>query len=101
MQVEENPRFTALLRDRAVGANPNAITVLFKDGSSSPRVEVEFPVGHRRRRGEGIPLLVKKFEHNLALRYDPARQREILDLFFDHERLAAMPVNAFMDLLAI
>ena len=100
MHVEENPRYTALLRDRASGANPNAIEIVYKDGTQSLRAEVEFPIGHPRRRAEGIPLLVRKFETNLARRFAPARQREILALCLDHERLAATPVHAFTDLLA-
>ena len=100
MHVEENPRYTALLRDRAIGANPNAIEIVYKDGTHSVRAEVEFPIGHPRRRAEGIPLLVRKFETNLARRFAPARQREILALCLDHERLAATPVHAFTDLLA-
>ena len=100
MHVEENPRYTALLRDRAIGANPNAIEIVYKDGTQSLRAEVEFPIGHPRRRAEGIPLLVRKFETNLARRFAPARQREILALCLDHERLAATSVHAFTDLLA-
>jgi 2-methylcitrate dehydratase len=100
MHVEENPRYTALLRDRAIGANPNAIEIVYQDGTQSLRAEVEFPIGHPRRRAEGIPLLVRKFETNLARRFAPARQREILALCLDHERLAATPVHAFTDLLA-
>jgi 2-methylcitrate dehydratase len=100
MHVEENPRYTALLRDRAIGANPNAIEIFYKDGTQSARAEVEFPIGHPRRRAEGIPLLVKKFEANLARRFPPARQREILGLCLDPERLAATAVHTFTDLFA-
>jgi 2-methylcitrate dehydratase len=100
MHVEENPRYTASLRDRAIGANPNAIEIVYKNGTQTARAEVEFPIGHPRRRAEGIPLLVKKFETNLARRFPPARQREILDLCLDHERLAATPVHTFTDLFA-
>ena len=100
MHVEENPRYTARLRDRAIGANPNAIEIVYKDGTQSLRAEVEFPIGHPRRRQEGIPLLVKKFEANLARRFTPARQLEILELCLDLERLAATPVHTFTDLLA-
>ena len=100
MHVEENPRYTALLRDRAIGANPNSIEIVYKNGTQSARAEVEFPVGHPRRRTEGIPLLVKKFENNLALRFAESRRREILALCLDHERLAATPVHTFTDLFA-
>lgn len=100
MQVSENPQYTARLRDRAIGANPNSIEILFKDGKSSGRVEVEFPIGHSRRRAEGIPLLIRKFEANLALRFPVARQREIAALCLDHERLVKTPVHVFTDLFA-
>lgn len=101
MQVTEEPRYTALLRDRAIGANPNAIEIVYRDGSRSRRVEVEFPVGHPRRRAEGIPLLIRKFGVNLARRYAPDRQREIMKLYLDGPRLAATPVNDFTDLMAV
>jgi 2-methylcitrate dehydratase len=100
MRVEEDSRYTAMLRDKALGANPNSIEILYKDGTQSARVEVEFPLGHPRRRAEGIPLLIRKFEANLARRFAPDRQREIAALCLDHERLIATPVNEFTDLLA-
>ncbi|MDB5811213.1 MAG: 2-methylcitrate dehydratase [Betaproteobacteria bacterium] len=101
MQVNENPRYTAMLRDRAVGANPNSIEIVFTDGTQSVHAEVEFPVGHPRRRKEGIPLLVRKFEQNLGRRLAPVRQREILDVCMDHDRLARTPVNEFVDLFVV
>lgn len=100
MKVEESSRYTEMLRDKALGANPNAIEIGYKDGTKSARIEVEFPVGHPRRRKEGLPLLLEKFEGNLARRFDAGRQKGILALCLDHERLAAMPVSAFTDLLA-
>ena len=101
MQVTEDPRYTKLLDDRASGANPNAIEIVFKDGTGTGLVEVEYPVGHPRRRKEGIPILIKKFETNLARRYAPERQRAISALCMDYERLARTPVNEFTDLLAV
>ena len=100
MQLREEPRYTAMVRDPASGANPNAIEVCFRDGTSTGVVEVEYPVGHPRRRAEGIPLLIRKFEGNLARRYTPERQRSISALCLDHERLMVTPVNAFTDMLA-
>jgi 2-methylcitrate dehydratase PrpD len=100
MHVEESAQYTAMLRDKALGANPNAIEVVYKNGSKATRVEVEFPVGHPRRRDEGIPLLVEKFKGNLARRFDEKRQQKILALCLDHAKLAATPVNVFTDLLA-
>ncbi len=79
----------------------NAIQVFFKDGSHSDNVAVEYPIGHRRRRGEGIPELVKKFKVNLARRFSASQQAAILDLCSDQKKLEAMPVNEFVDLMVV
>jgi len=79
----------------------NAIQIFFKDGSQSSNIAVEYPIGHRRRRGEGIPELVKKFQVNLARRFDSARQAEILALCQDQAKLEATSVNQFVDMLMI
>jgi aconitate hydratase 2/2-methylisocitrate dehydratase/2-methylcitrate dehydratase len=77
----------------------NAIQVFFKDGSSSDNIVVEYPIGHRRRRGQGIPELVKKFQVNLARRFDAKKQADILALCLDQAKLEATPVNVFVDML--
>ena len=75
--------------------------MFFKDGSKTEKVEVEYPIGHRRRRKEGIPILEDKFRRNLATRF-PARQAaRIVDLCGDQAKLEAMPVDQFMDLFVI
>ncbi len=79
----------------------NAVQVFFKDGSKSAKVVVEYPVGHRRRRKEGIPLLEAKFRTNLARRFPPKQQRAIISLCADPRRLEATPVNEFADLFAV
>ena len=79
----------------------NAITVQFKDGKTLKEVVVEYPIGHQRRRKEGMPLLVEKFRTNLARRF-PARQQDaILAVSLDQKALEAMPVNAYVDLYVI
>ncbi len=79
----------------------NAIQVFFKDGSKSTNVTVEYPVGHRRRRKEGIPLLEAKFRTNLARRF-PEKQRAAIDaLCQDQKKLEATPVHEFVDLFVI
>ncbi len=78
----------------------NAVQVFFKDGSKTENVAVEYPVGHRRRRAEGIPLLMKKFETNLASRFAAGQCERILRLCGDTEKLDATPVDAFTDLFA-
>ncbi len=97
MTVNEDPRYTEIYRDPARRANPNAIEVLFKDGTSSGLVEVEYPVGHSSRREEGFPILIKKFERSVAHRF-PQRQGAIGALCLDHQRLMGTPVNDFSDL---
>ncbi len=79
----------------------NAITVEFKDGTVFDEVAVEYPIGHARRRTEGIPLLIEKYKTNLARIYDGEKQKKIIDLCLDYDKLAATPVNEFMDLLAL
>ena len=74
--------------------------VTFTDGTSLDEVLVEYPIGHRRRRDEGIPLLEEKFRRNLARRFAEDRQDRILDVALDQARLEAMPVREFMDLFA-
>jgi 2-methylcitrate dehydratase len=76
----------------------NALTVEFKDGSKLKEVVCEYPIGHKRRRKEGMPVLVEKFKTNLARRFPERQQRAILDLCMDAERLAKTPVNEFVDL---
>ena len=77
----------------------NAIQVFFTDGTKSENVAVEYPIGHRRRRAEGIPELVKKFKVNLARRFNAAQQADILRLCLDQAKLENTPVNAFVDML--
>ena len=80
---------------RAIG---NAITIGFRDGTRSERVEVNYPIGHRRRRAEGIPLLLDKFRNNLATRFAAAQVERILGACSDQASLEAMPVSDFMEL---
>jgi len=75
----------------------NAIQVFFNDGTKTDRVAVEYPLGHRRRRKEGVPQLEAKFRTNLARRFAPKQQQAILDLTRDQQRLESTPVNEFVD----
>jgi 2-methylcitrate dehydratase len=79
----------------------NALTVELTDGRVLDEVVVEYPVGHRRRRAEGRPLLEAKFRRNLARRFSAERQRAILDASLGRARLEAMPVNDYVDLYVI
>jgi 2-methylcitrate dehydratase len=79
----------------------NAIQVFYKDGTSSRRVVVTYPIGHRRRRSEGFPLLIEKFERSLSLRFPDRQRAQILSLMLDHERLSQTSVVDFTDLFAV
>ncbi len=101
MRVEESAEFTAAYRDTNRRANPNAMQIFFRDGTSTERVEVTYPIGHAARRTEGIPLLVAKFERHLAGRYGSRQRQAILDLCLSHDALLKTPVNEFTDVLAV
>ena len=93
MQVSENPTFTQeyyAADKRYIG---NALQVFFHDGTSTPRVQVDFPIGHRKRRAEGMPMLVKKFDASVAAHFRPKQADRIRALFADPARLDALPVN--------
>ena len=79
----------------------NAVQVFFKDGAKTEQVAVEYPVGHRRRRKEGIPLLEAKFRVNLARRFAEKQRQAILELCCDQARLEALPVHEFVDLFVV
>ncbi|MDE0422228.1 MAG: bifunctional 2-methylcitrate dehydratase/aconitate hydratase [Gammaproteobacteria bacterium] len=101
MVVEEDERYSREYHEADKRSIANAIQVFFEDGSNTENIAVEYPIGHRRRRAEGIPLLMSKFEANLSSRFPSARARAILDLCQDGERLASTPVDEFMDQLVI
>jgi 2-methylcitrate dehydratase len=96
----EDTSFTADYHDPEKRSIANALTIEFNDGSTFEEVVVEYPVGHARRRTEGIPLLIEKFKTNLARIYDKKQQDAILELSLDYDKLAATPVNKYLDLLA-
>jgi 2-methylcitrate dehydratase len=97
----EDAGYSADYHDPEKRSIANAVTVEFNDGSSFDEVAVEYPIGHARRRVEGIPLLIEKYKINLARIYDADKQKKIADLSLDYDKLAATPVNEFMDLMAL
>jgi 2-methylcitrate dehydratase len=99
MRASEESRYSRDYLDPEKRSIANAVQVFFTDGTSTPRVEVEYPVGHRRRRAEGLPLLVAKFARSLASAFESRQAAEIRDLFLDRERLEAMRVRDFLELL--
>jgi 2-methylcitrate dehydratase len=98
MTCVENPQYSKDYLDPEKRSIANAVQVFFTDGSSTAKIAVEYPIGHRRRRAEGIPLLVKKFESNLASRFPPEQCAKILRLCGDSAELDATPVNEFTDM---
>jgi len=97
----EDTGYSADYHDPEKRSIANAVTVEFNDGTVFNEVAVEYPVGHARRRVEGIPLLIEKYKINLARIYDADKQKKITDLCLDYDKLAATPVNEFMDLMAL
>jgi 2-methylcitrate dehydratase len=99
MQVKENTTFTQEYYDPNKRYIGNAVQVFFKDGTASQRVQVDFPIGHRKRREEGMPVLVKKFEASVAAHFNPQQTESIKAMFADRNALAAMPVSEFAAML--
>jgi 2-methylcitrate dehydratase len=94
----EDPQFTKDYHDPEKRSIANALTVKFTDGTTLDEVVVEYPIGHRRRREEGLPLLEEKFRRNLARRFDETRQQELAEVSLDQAKFAATPVNEYVDL---
>ncbi|WP_018157246.1 bifunctional 2-methylcitrate dehydratase/aconitate hydratase [Demetria terragena] len=94
----EDPAFTTDYHDAEKRSIANALTVTLKDGTVLDEVVVEYPIGHRRRREEGWPLLEQKFRTNLARRFDSAQQEAILAVSLDHEKLISTPAHEYVDL---
>ena len=97
MECVEHPAFTADYHDPEKRSIANSLRVELDDGTVLEET-VEYPIGHRRRRAEGLPLLVEKFRTNLQRRFSPAQQQQILDVSLDPERLDAMPVSTYVNL---
>ncbi|MDH4133193.1 MAG: 2-methylcitrate dehydratase, partial [Gammaproteobacteria bacterium] len=98
MEVTEEPRYSREYHDPDKRSIANAIQIFFRDGSRSERVEVEYPIGHRRRRAEGIPLLIEKFRENASTRLTGHRVDDLIDQFGNPAAFDALPVTDFMAL---
>ena len=101
MEVQEDKQYSADYHDPAKRSIANAIRIVFKDGTHTDKVAVEYPIGHRRRREEGTPVLESKFRRNLLTSFPRARAERILELCRDRDELEAIPANEFMDMLAL
>jgi 2-methylcitrate dehydratase len=93
----EDPIFTRDYHDPEKRSIANGLTVTLRGGETLPEVVVEYPIGHKRRRAEGIPLLEEKFRRNLARHFGEAQQRSILALSVDPKKLEATPVHQYVD----
>ena len=100
MTCVEDPQYSKDYLDPDKRSIANAVQVFFKDETSTAKVAVEYPIGHRRRRDEGMPLLLKKFEANLASRFAPEQCERILRLCSNAEKPDATPVSEFTDMFA-
>ncbi len=97
IECVENPAFTADYHDPSKRSIPNSLRVKLNDGSVLEET-VEYPIGHKRRRQEGIPLLIEKFRTNLRRRFPEVQQKGVLEASLDRERLEQTPVNQYVDL---
>ena len=101
MEVTENEEYTKDYFDPDKRYIGNAVQVFFKDGSSTDRVAVDYPIGHRQRRDEGIPALVRKFETNVLTRLKPGQWQALNTATADRDTLKRMSVDEFMALLVV
>ena len=99
MVIKEDERYTKEYLEEDKRSIANAIVIHFKDGSSTEQVEVEYPIGHRRRREQGIPLLIEKFKANLGTQFSENRTKEILSMCEDQSTLENSSVIDFMNMM--
>jgi 2-methylcitrate dehydratase len=101
MAVREDPQFTRDYYDPDKRYIGNAVQVFFKDGTASERVSIDYPIGHRRRRPEGIPVLEAKFERAVAAHLPPDQARQLVQLCAEPGRLEAMPAAEFLGFFTV
>ncbi|MHA2304480.1 MAG: bifunctional 2-methylcitrate dehydratase/aconitate hydratase [Candidatus Hodarchaeales archaeon] len=99
MDIKENLQYTKDYHDPAKRSIANSVQVFFKDGTKTEIVMVEYPLGHKRRRTEAIPLLMEKFHDNISAKYPSKKVEDLMALFEDQKRLEQMPVHLFMEFL--
>src|SRR5690606_11708385 len=99
MVTVEDVQFTRDYHDPDKRSIANALTIGLNDGTILPEVSVEYPIGHKRRREEGIPVLIEKFKTNLARKFSTKQQQTMLNASLDYETLISLPVNEFVDMM--
>ena len=97
MVIEEDLSFSKDYLDPSKRSIANSLQIFYKDGTSSDLEEVHYPIGHKNRRAEGIPILISKFEKNLKTQFSDDRVKDIMSLFEDNEKLFNLPVSKFVD----
>ena len=97
MVIEEDLSFSKDYLDPSKRSIANSLQIFYKDGTRSDLEEVHYPIGHKNRRAEGIPILVSKFEKNLKTQFSDDRVKDIMSLFEDNEKLFNLPVSKFVD----
>ena len=101
MVIEEDKRYSQEYLEADKRSIANAVQIFFEDGTSTEKIEVEYPLGHRRRREEGIPLLIEKFKSNLRTQFSQSRLEVILNLCLDESKLESTTVSDFMELMVL
>ena len=101
MVIEEDKRYSQEYLEADKRSIANAVQIFFEDGTSTEKIEVEYPLGHRRRREEGIPLLIEKFKSNLLTQFSQSRSEVILNLCLDESKLESTTVTDFMELMVL
>lgn len=96
--VEENRAYSADYLDPEKRSIANSLQIFFDDGSATEEVAVEYPIGHRRRRAESLPLLFAKLRENLSGQLPPERVNAIIEVFQDRKRLEELTVPALIEL---
>jgi 2-methylcitrate dehydratase len=97
MEVVEDKRYSTDYHDPDKRSIANAMQIIFKDGAKTEKIEIEYPIGHRRRRAEGIPVLEAKFEAALKAHYAPEKTKKIIAMCGEQEKLEAMSVKEFVE----
>ena len=101
IECVEDKAFTKDYHDPNKRSIANGLTVEFKDGKKLKEIVCEYPIGHKRRRKEGMPVLVEKFKTNLARRFPAKQQKAILELCMNQKKLESTPVSDFVDMMVI
>lgn len=96
MVVTEDKQYSRDYLDPEKRSIANAIQVFFRDGTKTERIEVHYPIGHRRRRKEGIPILQQKAKDAFTAHYGAERAAQLMSLFTDRTKLESMPVHDFV-----